>query len=211
MKNRISVWTILKQFDQSQTDGTIIGTDEAGRGPLAGPVVAAAVVLDYRYPLDDLNDSKKLSAGMRLELFNRIVVHARDWAIALCTPEEIDRLNILRASLKAMALACGRIKIQPDLVLVDGNQSIPRIDVPQSRLIKGDARSAAIAAASILAKVSRDYVMDYYHSLYPEYEFNHHKGYPTARHIQILRQLGPCPIHRRSFTIKSSFSQPALF
>ncbi|MBP7460683.1 MAG: ribonuclease HII [Candidatus Delongbacteria bacterium] len=207
----MSVWTILKQFDQSQTDGTIIGTDEAGRGPLAGPVVAAAVVLDYRYPLDDLNDSKKLSAGMRLELFNRIVVHARDWAIALCTPEEIDRLNILRASLKAMALACGRIKIQPDLVLVDGNQSIPRIDVPQSRLIKGDARSAAIAAASILAKVSRDYVMDYYHSLYPEYEFNHHKGYPTARHIQILRQLGPCPIHRRSFTIKSSFSQPALF
>ncbi len=211
MKSRISVWTSLKQFDQSQTDGIIIGTDEAGRGPLAGPVVAAAVVLDYRYPLNDLNDSKKLSAGMRLELFKQIVVHARDWAIALCTAQEIDRLNILRASLRAMSLACRRIKINPDLVLVDGNQFIPQFDFPQSHLIKGDARSAAIAAASILAKVSRDYVMDYYHSLYPEYEFNHHKGYPTARHIRILQQLGPCPIHRHSFTIKSSFLPPTLF
>lgn len=211
MKNRISIWNALKQFDLSRTPGILIGTDEAGRGSLAGPVVAAAVVLDYHFSLDKLNDSKKVTSKTRLTLFHQITATARDWAIALSSAQEIDQMNILQASLKAMSHACKRIMLIPKVVLVDGNQLVPDLDAPQQSIVRGDAQSAAIAAASILAKVSRDHIMNFYHRLYPEYGFNQHKGYPTAHHIKILCQLGPCPIHRLSFTLNPSSRQPAVF
>lgn len=176
----------------------IAGVDEAGRGPLAGPVVAAAVILDPQRPVNGLKDSKKLSERRRTVLADEIRNKALAWAVALADVEEIDRINILQATLLAMQRAVRQLAPLPAKVLVDGNRC-PDLDCPAEAIIKGDATVPAISAASILAKVRRDLIMAELHVKYPQYEFGQHKGYPTKRHCQLLFQFGPCPDHRRSF------------
>ena len=174
------------------------GVDEAGRGPLAGPVVAAAVILDHKQPIPGLADSKALSAVRREHLFDEIRARALCCAVAEASVEEIDRLNILQATMLAMQRAVEGLRLRPGLVLVDGNR-IPRLGMPAEAVVKGDARVPAISAASILAKVTRDRGLLRLHELYPAYGFDRHKGYGTAVHLEQLRRLGPTPAHRRSF------------
>jgi ribonuclease HII len=187
--------------------GPLIGLDEAGRGPLAGPVVVAACALPYPCPVRGLDDSKRLSETARDALFEPILAAALGSSIIIVDPEEIDALNILRASLAGMARAWAALTARhPELsrsrVLVDGRDRAPLPDdVLQHPLIKGDSRSANIAAASILAKVTRDRLMEDAHRLYPAYGFDKHKGYPTVAHRRAIAAHGPCPIHRRSFTL----------
>ena len=178
--------------------GLVAGVDEAGRGPLAGPVVAAAVILDDQQPIAGLADSKTLTAARRERLFDEIRAKALCCSIAEASVEEIDRLNILQATLLAMRRAVQGLRLKPTLALVDGNR-LPRLDVPAEAIVKGDARVAAISAASILAKVTRDRWCAELHAQYPQYGFAGHKGYPTAAHVAALRSLGPSPVHRRSF------------
>ena len=177
----------------------VIGVDEAGRGPLAGPVVAAAVSLPDGVMIEGLDDSKKLSAIKRDILFDRIVASGAAFAVGIVDNELIDRINILRASLQAMAVAVNKLRLKPDCILVDGNQIIPNLDLPQIAVIGGDAVCPSISAASILAKVTRDRIMDHYGKLYRDFAFSRHKGYPTADHMRELRECGPTPIHRKSF------------
>lgn len=174
------------------------GTDEVGRGPLAGDVVAAAVILDSSKTIAGLDDSKKLSARQREALALEIKANARCYAIARASVEEIDRLNILQASLLAMDRAVSQLSITPSFVYVDGNH-LPSWRYPSQAVVKGDARVPAIAAASILAKVVRDAEMVELDSVYPGYGLAQHKGYPTRQHLEALQQLGPSSIHRRSF------------
>jgi ribonuclease HII len=174
------------------------GVDEAGRGPLAGPVVAAAVILPEGCEIDGLNDSKKLSPQRREHLFHQIKGLAIITGVGIVEPEEIDRINILRAALLAMEVAVKNLNPQPDYLLIDGNIRTSLL-IPQETVIKGDSRCCSIAAASIIAKVIRDSIMDDYHKIYPEYNFKRHKGYPTQEHFDALRKFGPCPIHRRTF------------
>jgi len=174
------------------------GVDEVGRGPLAGPVVAAAVILDPRRPITGLADSKRLSAARREALAEQIRADALAWALGRAEPEEIDRLNILQASLLAMRRAVEGLDPSPRLVLVDGRHCPPLACTTQA-LVKGDSRIAAISAASILAKVARDREMLELHERHPQYGFDRHKGYPTAAHLEALARHGPCPQHRRSF------------
>ena len=176
----------------------IAGLDEAGRGPLVGAVVAAAVVLDPDDPIIGLQDSKKLSEAKREALAEQIKLRARAWAVVSVEAEQIDRINILQASLLAMQQAAEQLSVAPDLALVDGNKC-PRLPCPAQAVVKGDGRVGAIAAASILAKVERDRQMHALHAEYPGYGFDQHKGYPTKLHMQRLQELGPCPFHRRSF------------
>lgn len=176
----------------------VAGVDEAGRGPLAGPVVAAAVVLDPRQPITGLTDSKALSASRREELAALIRSRAQAWALGRVEAAQIDRLNILRATLEAMHQAVAALSIRPRHVLVDGDRC-PALDCPATAIVKGDRRVAAISAASILAKVERDREMDAWDRRYPQYGFARHKGYPTRAHREALRAHGPCPCHRRSF------------
>ncbi len=176
----------------------LAGVDEAGRGPLAGPVVAAAVILPEGYPPDGINDSKKLSPNKRDIIFEEINRSALSVAVGIVEPADIDRINILRASLLAMEIAVGKLSRKPDFLLIDGNQRTSLL-IPQETLVKGDSRCCSIAAASIVAKVTRDSIMDDYHELYPEYNFKKHKGYPTRDHLEAIKQFGPCPIHRRTF------------
>jgi ribonuclease HII len=176
----------------------IAGVDEVGRGPLAGDVVTAAVILDPTQPIAGLNDSKKLSAARRESLAQQIKEQALCWSIARASVEEIDSLNILQASLLAMHRAVQQLTPQPTYVLVDGNH-LPRWPYASEPVIKGDARVPAIAAASILAKVQRDAELDALEVLYPGYGFARHKGYPTAAHLQALDRLGVTPIHRKSY------------
>lgn len=176
----------------------LAGADEAGRGPLAGDVVAAAVILDPARPIAGLNDSKKLSEKKREKLFEEIVEKAHAYCIASASVEEIDRINILHASMLAMKRAVEGLPVQPSRVQVDGNRC-PGLSIPCEAIIKGDGLIAEISAASILAKVTRDRQMLELHEVYPEYGFAQHKGYPTAQHRAILQQLGPTPHHRRSF------------
>lgn len=194
-----------EQWAQSQGYGPLIGLDEAGRGPLAGPVVAAAVALPRPCPIEGLDDSKALSEARREALFDLIVAHADAYGIAAIGPAEIDEINILQASLKAMGEAwrqavAGAPHLSDALVLVDGNQRahLPG-HVEQRPIVKGDARSLNIAAASILAKVTRDRAMVALDARYPGYGFAQHKGYPTQAHRDAIAALGPSPIHRRSF------------
>ncbi len=179
----------------------IAGVDEAGRGPLAGPVVAAAVVLpaDYNNPL--IVDSKKLSAGRRKSLYQEIYEQAVTVGIGIIDPGEIDRINILQASLLAMAMAADNLRPRPDYLLVDGKSNIPW-PVDQQAIVGGDGSSISIAAASIVAKVSRDRMMERYHLDYPHFDFASHKGYPTRAHREAIRRWGSTPIHRTSFRIK---------
>jgi ribonuclease HII len=176
----------------------ICGVDEAGRGPLAGPVYAAAVILDPNRPIDGLADSKKLSAKKRERLALEIRTHAIAWAIAEASVEEIDHLNILNATLLAMTRAVSRLVPQPLEVLVDGNRC-PKLALPARAIIGGDATVAEISAASILAKTARDAFMLKLHAEYPQYGFDRHMGYGTALHMDALKMHGPSPCHRRSF------------
>ena len=178
--------------------GLVAGVDEAGRGPLAGPVVAAAVILDDQRPIAGLADSKKLSPARREALFDEIRAHALCFSIAEASVEEIDRLNILQATLLAMRRAVQGLRLKPVMVLVDGNR-LPVLDVPAEAIVKGDARVQAISAASILAKVHRDRWCALLHERYPQYGFAGHKGYGTAAHMAALRAHGACPEHRRTF------------
>lgn len=181
---------------------SVAGVDEAGRGPLAGPVVAACVILPAECEYAIFKDSKTLSAENRETLFARLYECGAKIGYSIVPPEEIDRINILQASLQAMALAVDEVTGQegqgPDFLLVDGNFTAP-CNLPQQALIKGDSISASIAAASIIAKVVRDRLMEEYGRKYPVYNFAGNKGYPTSDHRQALRRHGPCPIHRRSF------------
>lgn len=179
--------------------GTLIaGVDEAGRGPLAGPVAAAAVILDPARPIAGLRDSKQLSAPRREHLAGEIRTHALAWAVAWSDPGEIDTLNILQATLLAMQRAVGLLAPAPAAVWVDGNRC-PELDCPVTAVIKGDCTVPAISAASILAKVERDAAMLRWHARYPAYGFDVHKGYPTPAHLEALALHGICPLHRRSF------------
>jgi len=176
----------------------VCGVDEAGRGPLAGPVVAAAVVLDPGRPIEGLRDSKRLPAARRDALADAIRERALGWAVAQASVAEIDRLNILQASLLAMRRAVEALPFAPTLARVDGNQS-PRLACGVELIVGGDATEPCISAASILAKTERDALMCALHGLHPEYGFDRHKGYPTAEHVVLLRRHGPCGAHRRSF------------
>lgn len=178
----------------------IAGVDEAGRGPLAGPVVAAAVILDPAHPILGLADSKILSATRREHLAAEIRTHALAWALGRAEATEIDQINILQASLRAMQRAVANLPIAPNQVLVDGKHCPAGLTCPCQAIVKGDATVQAISAASILAKVARDAELRELHNRYPAYGFAQHKGYPTAAHREALRRFGPCPEHRRSFT-----------
>ncbi|MBR6049158.1 MAG: ribonuclease HII [Bacteroidales bacterium] len=184
------------------------GCDEAGRGPLAGPVVAAAVILppDYRNPL--LNDSKQLTSRQRDTLRLEIETNALAWAVASVEPEEIDRLNILHASTHAMCLAVQQLTTKPQFLLIDGNRFYNETDIPYQCIVKGDAQYLSIAAASILAKTHRDQIMVQLHQQYPHYGWDRNKGYPTPEHYLAIEQHGPSPYHRRSFTL---YRQHTLF
>ncbi len=179
----------------------ICGVDEAGRGPLAGPVFAAAVILPEDYEIDGLNDSKKLSEKKREKLYDEIIGHALAYSVQSCDNNVIDEINILAATMLAMKTAVESLGIKPDIVFVDGNR-LPKLEVPAEYVIKGDATSASIAAASILAKVSRDRFMYEMDKKYPEYCFEKHKGYPTKLHYEKIREFGPSEIHRLSFLKK---------
>ena len=182
----------------SYPEGLVCGIDEAGRGPLAGPVVAAAVILDPQRPIAGLNDSKKLSEKKRLALAVEIREKAIAWAVAEASVEEIDRINILQATFLAMQRAVAALVVTPVAALVDGNR-IPKLAIPAEAIVQGDGKVASIAAASILAKTVRDAGMVELHAQYPAYGFDRHMGYPTAAHFAALQAHGPCPAHRRSF------------
>ncbi len=185
----------------------VAGVDEAGVGPLAGPVVAAAVVFPPGVGLSGVDDSKRLSPRRRGDLAEAIRAKASGWAVARVEPHEIDRWNIYQASLEAMRRALLALPEPPDHVLVDARR-VPRIELPQEPIVGGDARCHVIAAASILAKTERDRLMVEYDGVFPGYGFAAHKGYPTESHREAIRRLGPCPIHRRSFTLLRSGTLP---
>jgi ribonuclease HII len=195
----------LKQFYKAEqkalewdVPGLVAGVDEAGRGPLAGPVVAAAVILDELKPIQGLQDSKKLTALRRDKLFDEIRAKALCFSIAEASVEEIDTLNILQATLLAMRRAVMGLRLKPVKVLVDGNQ-LPRLDVLAEAIVQGDAKVQSISAASILAKVHRDRWCAELDQQFPQYGFSENKGYGTAAHLAALRQFGACPEHRKSF------------
>jgi ribonuclease HII len=180
------------------TVARVCGVDEVGRGPLAGPVVAAAVILDPARPIAGLRDSKQLSARQRARLDGEIRGRALAWAVAAASVEEIDRLNILHASLLAMTRAVAALSPAAEWALIDGNR-LPALPIPARAIVGGDASEPAIAAASIVAKCHRDALMVKLDTAYPGYGFARHAGYPTAEHLRCLRELGPCGVHRRSF------------
>ena len=191
---------VMHEFENKYGDefSCICGIDEAGRGPLAGPVVAGAVVLPRDCKILYLNDSKKLSPKRREELFDEIREKAVSFGIGMSSPARIDEINILQATYEAMRHAVEDLDVVPDLLLNDA-VTIPQVLIRQVGIVKGDARSVSIAAASIMAKVTRDRLMTEYAELYPDYGFEGHKGYGSASHIEALRRFGPCPIHRTTF------------
>ena len=192
----------MYRYEKEHEDCALIcGIDEAGRGPLAGPVVAGAVILPKNSRILYLNDSKKLSEKRREELFVRIQKEALAWSVGIAGPERIDEINILQATYEAMRKAIQGLPQKPDLLLNDA-VTIPDVEIVQIPIVKGDAKSLSIAAASILAKVTRDHMMMEYDKIYPEYGFGKHKGYGTAAHMEAIRRFGPCPIHRRTFIKK---------
>jgi ribonuclease HII len=191
---------LLEYEKKARTHGyrNIAGVDEAGRGPLAGPVVAAAVIFSVNVDIVGIDDSKKLSPEKREELFPQIQAEAIAYEVAIVSREVIDEINILQAARLAMKQAVEKLQPVPDLLLIDGNQKIDS-SYDQWTIVKGDSKSLTIAAASILAKVTRDKIMEDYHKLYPQYEFNRHKGYGTKLHRSLIQEHGPCPIHRSTF------------
>ena len=197
-KEQLRLDTMLKYERSYVAYQHICGIDEAGRGPLAGPVVAGAVILPVDCKIRYLNDSKKLSAARREELFDEIMDKAVAAAVGIVSPARIDEINILQATYEAMRQAIGKLSVTPDLLLNDA-VTIPQVDISQVPIIKGDAKSMSIAAASILAKVTRDRLMVEYDKVMPEYGFAGHKGYGSAAHIEALKKYGPSPIHRKTF------------
>ena len=191
------LWFFEKEANQKGFRD-IAGIDEAGRGPLAGPVVSAAVILPGDFPISGIADSKKLTPVKRNRLYEQIYSDAVSIGIGIVDAIEIDRINILQASLLSMAMAVENLSPRPDCLLIDGTFSIPS-KLPQKPIAKGDNLSISIAAASIIAKVTRDRLMESYHFYYPQFDFPKHKGYPTKAHKQAIRTFGSCPIHRRSF------------
>lgn len=206
--NRLEQMTIYERALYKQGYARLAGIDEAGRGPLAGPVVAAACVLPKGALICGIDDSKKLTAAERSVLYAALLkLEGIDYAIGVVSAEIIDRINILQATFEAMRMALAALKVSADYLLVDGNQFIPKVLIPGKAIVKGDSHSQSIAAASILAKKTRDDLMQDYHKLWPEYGFSQHKGYPTKKHLELLERLGPSPIHRLSFApLKSKHS-----
>ncbi|EGR0246460.1 ribonuclease HII [Vibrio parahaemolyticus] len=188
----------LPPFEYPQGYQLIAGVDEVGRGPLVGDVVTAAVILDPNNPIEGLNDSKKLSEKKRLALLPEIKEKALAWAVGRCSPEEIDELNILQATMVAMQRAIAGLKVQPDLALIDGNRC-PELPMDSKAVVKGDLRVAEISAASIIAKVVRDQEMEELDKQYPQFGFAKHKGYPTKAHFEAIEQHGVISEHRKSF------------
>lgn len=183
-----------------QGHALVAGVDEAGRGPLAGPVVAGAVILPADFFCEGLNDSKKLTAALRDKIFTRLVDDDRvDYGVGIVGSGQIDQLNILGATFEAMRNALSQLKQNPEYVLVDGKMQIPDVEIRQRAIVGGDGLSGSIAAASIIAKVTRDRMMQDFHRQYPEYGFDRHKGYGTRQHMAMLETHGTCPIHRKSF------------
>ena len=211
-KRSVSSTLPLPLFDEDFTSGVTLfcGADEAGRGPIAGPVFAAAVILDPDHPIVGLKDSKKLSGHRRDELALEIRKHAKAWAIAECSIEEIDELNILHASMLAMKRAIDSLPIRPELALIDGNRC-PKLAMAAKAIVKGDDKVPAISAASILAKTARDAVMLDLHRQYPEYGFDRHKGYPTAYHLEQLHIYGVSPVHRKTYAPVRKILEPEAF
>ena len=194
-------WLFYENEARNNGYHVVCGVDEAGRGPLAGPVSAAAVILPQNLMIDGLNDSKKLSEKKREILYDKIKNLALTYAVAFATEHEIDEINILNATFLAMKRAVAKLNLKPDIVLVDGNKS-PELEISTQTIVKGDSLSASIAAASILAKVERDRLMKNLSKKYPEYNFEKHKGYGTKMHIDLIKKYGPCEIHRKSFLKK---------
>lgn len=189
----------------------IAGTDEAGRGPLAGPVVAAAVIIPNDVTIANLNDSKKLTKNQREKLFEAIATSGAICSVGVIDNETIDRINILKASLLAMQKAILSLEVKPDFILVDGSFTVPNVTIPQMAIIGGDAICDSISAASIIAKVTRDRIMDKYQEIYPEYSFVNHRGYPTKRHLDELKNYGPTDIHRKTFRPVEKLLNKTLF
>ncbi len=199
----------LYQFDLQYLESDkfiIVGVDEAGRGPLAGPVVASAVILDYRQRIPLLNDSKKIAPRQREIVYKEIINKSLHYSYSIVDHQTIDEINIFNASKLAMIQAIEQLKIKPDLILSDAMR-LENMSCPVIPIIKGDAKSACIAAASVIAKVTRDELMIEYHKEYPEYLFGKHKGYPTQQHMSILKEFGPCSIHRKSFQPVKNYFQ----
>lgn len=197
----------LFSFDEEMRSvhGVVCGVDEAGRGPLCGPVCCAAVILDPNDPIEGVNDSKKLSEKKREILYEEIVRRALAWQVVFVSPQEIDEKNILWATMDGMRRAVAGLEITPDYVLVDGNRCPPGLEQPAEAVVKGDAHSASIAAASILAKVSRDRYMLELDAQYPQYQLAKHKGYPTKLHYELIAEHGIQPFYRRSFLKKQGY------
>ncbi len=194
----------MKNFDNSFLNNNIkiiAGVDEAGRGPLAGPVVSAAVIFDENVFIEGVNDSKKLSEKEREELFPEIINKAAAYSVAAVSHFQIDQINILQASLKSMLIAVKRLSTKPDLILIDGNKTF-KYSVPTIPIVKGDSKSFSIAAASIIAKVARDRIMKRLDKHFPQYLWAKNKGYPTKEHINLILQFGSCPLHRKTFLKK---------
>ena len=204
MKEQRDLW-VLERDCWAEGYERVCGCDEAGAGPLAGAVYAAAVILPRELVIPGLDDSKKLTPKKRDMLYDQITAQAVAWAVARVEPEEIDATDILSARMNAMQRAIDQLAVQPDFALLDGNRDHGKsaaVTTPHRMIVKGDSLSASIAAASILAKVSRDRYMEEMAEQYPRYAFEKHKGYPTKLHYDLLREYGPCPIHRRSFLKK---------
>lgn len=195
----------LKEFENNlHSTGLkyIAGIDEAGRGPLAGPVVVGIAIMKPDSFIEGVNDSKKLSEKKREQLYEQIISEAIDWTVGIVDQKEIDEINILNATKKALHMAISNLKVKPDRILVDALEHIDTYGIPYTSIIKGDAKIYSISVASIIAKVTRDRIMQKYDEIYPEYGFSGHKGYGTAKHVQAIKEYGPCSLHRKTFIKK---------
>lgn len=195
----------LKEFENNlHSTGLkyIAGIDEAGRGPLAGPVVVGIAIMKPDSFIEGVNDSKKLSEKKREQLYEQIISEAIDWTVGIVDQKEIDEINILNATKKALHMAISNLKVKPDRILVDALEHIDTYGIPYTSIIKGDAKIYSISVASIIAKITRDRIMQKYDEIYPEYGFSGHKGYGTAKHIQAIKEYGPCSLHRKTFIKK---------
>lgn len=199
-ENELKRVTQMSKFEREFSEnGYICGVDEVGRGPLAGPVVAAAVIFPKDFVVPYVNDSKKLTESKREELYNLIICEAITFGIGSVDNEEIDKINILQATFKAMRQAISSLKVRPDIILVDGNKTIPELPIEQKAIVKGDSKSFSIAAASIVAKVLRDRYMKEMDTVYPMYDFKSNKGYPSSKHKKGIKDFGLSPLHRKTY------------